>query len=194
MFKKLFLLSLVGIFFLSCAGDPDFKKEPSPNVITDTDYMIWASSYTPGSVKVDKEYKYIGSEDRSNQNATRKYYVWQKDTDHVVYIVDLKIKGSWRFPEDNDGLLGKKNDPNDPHLLAYKPFQYAVWKGAHPNSVKMMKKLGMKLPKCAATFQVSKISPSRSAAFFVIYMEKSDCDHTQWGGIGSRATSVFTIN
>ena len=192
MFKRI-LLVLVAVSFIACAGGP--SSTPTVNTTqTESGDTLWSSGYTPGNVQIDKEFKYLGVSDRSDQHATRKYYGWKKDDNTYLYIVDFKSRGTWSFPKSNDGLLSKDNNPNDPDLLAYEPFKYSVWREVSSNAKRMFIKLGGSLPGCLAAFEMNKISPSRSAAFFVIYIEGTDCDYKGWGGIGKRATEIFTIN
>ena len=191
MLKKLLLL-LTAISFITCTGKGPSKEPVINNTTTPSGDTIWASGYTPGNVQINKDFKFVGSQDRSDQRSTREYYTWVRDDGTFIYIVDWRSRENWSFSEDNDGLLGRKNDPNNP-LLKHEPFQYSLWKGMALNSKKMVRKLGVEIPKCIASFQKNKMSPSRSAAFFVVFVEKTDCGYKGWGGIGKRFNDVITI-
>jgi hypothetical protein len=192
MFKKLFFILVTVTFLASCASGPSTEK-PVNTMETEKGSTAWTSAYTPGSVEINPDFKWVGQEERSDRVATRKYYVWKNSDGDLVYIVDFKVRIQWSFPEDNDGLLGKDSGTDDPNLLAYTPNRFSVWKGINPNSVKVMKNLGVKLPECGASFQENKMAPSRSAAFFVVFYEATDCNYKNWGHIGTRAHEAFTI-
>jgi len=189
MVKKL-LSILITLAFFGCGGS-SLKDPVSNNTPTESGGTVWSSSYFNGRVQIDKEFKFLGSQDRSDQKAERKYYVWKKDLDTFVYVIDLKVKGTWTFPQGADGLL--KAGFDDPDLLVYEPFKYSIWKKMHSNADKTLKELGLVLPMCYAAFEKAKLSPSRSAAFFVLYVEKTGCDYESYGGIGTRFNSAVSM-
>jgi hypothetical protein len=190
MFRKL-LLIIIAVSFIACASDS--SKKPFNNTITESGATAWMSSYTPGNVQIDKSFKFVGSEDKSDPKAFRKYYVWKKDDNHFIYIVDFKVRGTWSFPINNDGLLGKGGNTSDPDLLAYQPFKYSLWKKMAANSEAMVQDLGVTIPECYVAFEKVKMSPSRSAAYFVLYVESTDCDYQGWGGIGGRFNDAISM-
>lgn len=182
MIKK-FLLFLIAVSFIACAGGPS-KESVINNTKTESGDSVWVSSYFNGKVQISKDYKFIGSRERSDQGAIRKYYVWQKDDGTFIFIVDFKARGTWSFSKTNDGLHG--NSANNPDILVYKPFDFSLWKKINTNAEKMVTDLGVKIPECYVAFQRNKLSPSRSSAFFIMFVEKTACDYNSWGGVGKR--------
>jgi hypothetical protein len=190
MLKRIFFI-LISIAVISCGSGPTLKDPVSNNTATESGGTLWTSSYFSGRVQLDKEFEFIGSQDKSNQSAFRKYYVWQKDIDTFITIVDFKAKGVWSFPKTDDGHI--QTSVSDPNLLAYEPDEYSLWKKLHPNSEKVLLELGQAFPMCYAAFQKVKMSPSRSAAFFIIYVEKTGCDYQSYGGIGTRFNNAVSM-
>ena len=189
MVKKV-LAILIALAVIGCAGTS--PKDPvSNNTPTESGGTVWASSYFNGKVQISEDFKFVGSQDKSNQSAFKKYYVWQKDLDTFIYVVDFKAKGVWSFPKNDDGHAA--TGVNRPDLLAYEPDEYSLWKKIHPNAERVLLALGQVFPMCYADFQKAKISPSRSAAFFIIYVEKTGCDYKSYGGIGTRFNSAVSM-
>jgi hypothetical protein len=188
---KVFLL-LVAMSFIACADGPN-KKPVVNNTQTEFGDTVWTSMYTDGSIRIDRAFKFIGSQDTSTQYCFSKYYVWHRDDGTLLYVCDWKSKSTWSYPKDNDGLLGKKNNPEDPDLLNYRPFQYAIWKVTSPKAIRILTKLGLKVPEPFAKIETVKMSESRNSAFWIAFMEETDPDYKGWEGIDQRATSVITI-
>jgi len=192
MLRKLSLL-LVAASFIACAGTQPSQDPVTNNAVTESGDTVWTSGNFDGSVQIDKSFKFLGSQNGGSQNSIRKSYFWQKNENTFLYIVDWRHRKTWTFPIDNDGLLGRSNDPQDPSLLAYEPSKHSIWKNMSKKSAETAQKLGIKIPECYAAFEKVKMSSSRGSAFWVILVEKTDCDYKGLNGIGERFTDAISM-
>jgi len=180
--EVVYMKTIIGLIIsttlvIGCAATEPNKSPVVNNTATESGDTIWKSSNFDGKVHIDKSFKFLGSRSRNNQRSIRTDYVFQKDDNIFLYIADWKHRRTWTFPKDNDGLLGKSGDPNNPALLAYEPFKYSVWKKTSEKSQKMLKEFGINMPNCYAAAEKNKMSSSRGSVVWVMYTEKTNCDY-----------------
>ena len=175
MKQVLALIAIVGLLF-SCAGP---STDPVPNnQIAESGDPLWRASYMNAALQMSEQFKFKGTQDKSDQRVGRKYYVYDAGQGHFLYIVEIRVKGTWTFPDDYDPLLGRDQNPKDPNLLEYSPRTYSVWTGMRERSYRVVTGLGVEVPKCKIMVQQAKISPSRKGGVWVVMSYPSTCDRT----------------
>jgi len=176
MFKKLFLILIVVLFLFACAGP---SKDPVMNNQTsESGDTVWTGSYFNVAAQIDKTFKFVGTQDKSDQRVRRKYYVYDAEDGHFIYIVEIKMKGTWTFPKDYNPLLGKDQKINDPNLL-FLSSDNSAWAGMQKRSYDLITEMGVEIPKCKILVQQAKISPSRSGGAWIVMSTPSSCNRTK---------------
>lgn len=168
------ILIVVGLLF-SCAGP---SKEPvMNNQVSESGDTVWTASYFNAAAQMDKAFKFVGSQDKSDQRVGRKYYVYDAGDGHFIYIVEIKIRGTYKFPKDYNPLLDRDQDPNNPNIL-YVDDNFSVWKGMRERSYNVVSGLGVEIPECKIMVEQAKISPSRSGGAWIVMSVPSTCERS----------------
>ena len=174
--QKFVSIVIVGIliaFMGACASQPELTPiNLSKTTGGDT---LWSSDYAPISIRIDKSFKFVAQQNKSDQRVRRQYHVWERSSGEILYVIDINVKSQWKFPEDYDPTLGKDQKPNPKGMLDHKAMEYTVWDNIHPKSSKVLTDMGLKVPKCIAAVQRGEVSSSRKSAVFFVFVQEQPC-------------------
>jgi len=140
---------------------------------------VWKSSNFDGTIQINKNFRYVGSKDKSNKHIDRKYFVYDAGNGTIFYVLEIKLKGSRTWAADYDPVLGRAQNPTDPLLIAHQPNDYAVWKDMSKDTYKTLKSMEVELSKCRIITQRAEISPSRKSGFWATLITPSTCKNSQ---------------